>query len=295
MKNEELIKSLENSIYISRGNKIQKIKSAMLRMIFSKMLTQIAVSFKKSFKVKAKTFWDEEMLVIIPEVVSLSIYRYGFFEEDLTKMVLEYLKPGMTFFDIGAHFGYYTLLASFIVGNKGRVHAFEPTPSSFAILKTNTLNKHNIVLNNLAVFSEKGNVLINDYGVRYSAYNSIYTARLSKNIISVLKPLQYNIEVISIDEYIENNNIRPDFIKIDAESSEYKILLGMRKTINNFHPIISLEVGDMSIEGVPTSKSLIEFLINGGYRPYELKGDKIQQHILTDEPYTYRNLLFLPE
>lgn len=55
-------------------------------------------------------------MVVIAELVSLFIYRYGFFEEGLTNIFLHYLKPGMTFFDIGAHFGYFTLLGSALVG-----------------------------------------------------------------------------------------------------------------------------------------------------------------------------------
>ena len=68
------------------------------------------------------------MTIIIPEVVSLHIFQYGYYEEGLTRMIIELLEPRMIFFDIGAHFGYYTLMVSAIVGNKGQVHSFEPTP-----------------------------------------------------------------------------------------------------------------------------------------------------------------------
>jgi predicted methyltransferase len=118
------------------------------------------------------------MFVIILEFVSLHIYRYGFFEEGLTRMIMKYLKHGMTFFDIGTHFGYYTLLASFLVSEEGQVHSFEPTPSTFEILKANVSNKNNVILNNKAVFSERRNIAMNDYGIKYSAFNSLYN-RLS--------------------------------------------------------------------------------------------------------------------
>jgi len=121
---EELEKLLEKCLDICKGNKIQKLLKVPKGIVVSKIMEEIAFCLKKPIRCKVKTFWGEEMLVIIPEVVSLNIYRYRFFEEDLTKMILEYLKPGMTFFDIGAHFGYYTLLASFIVGEKGIVHSF---------------------------------------------------------------------------------------------------------------------------------------------------------------------------
>lgn len=292
MSNIDLIKLVEKSIAVSKGTRIQRLKKAPQKMLYSKILEFITILFKNTIRIKTKTFWHENMLVLIPEIVSLSIYRFGFFEEGLTRMVLEYLKPGMTFFDIGAHFGYFTLLASVIVGNEGQVHSFEPTPSSFDVLKTNVSNKGNVFLNNNAVFSKKKIISINDYGTKYSAFNSIYNARIPQNIRKKLKVEKYKVETISIDEYVENNGVVPDFIKIDAESAEHEILVGMKKTINRFHPIITIEVGDMDVEGVPTSKKLINFLIQRGYKPYEFKDGKILHHNLKKR-YQYDNILFL--
>ena len=233
------------------------------------------------------------MVTVIPEIVSLSIYRNGFYEEGHTRMILEHLESGMTFLDIGAHFGYFTLLASIIVGDEGQVHSFEPTPSTFGILKTNVLNKENIVLNNCAVFSKSTNISMNDYGIRYSAFNSMHNARLSQDTFRRLKVTEHEIKAISIDDYVKNIGIIPNFIKIDAESSEFEVLLGMEETIDKFHPMISIEVGDFNIRGVAASKDIVSFLINKGYYPYEFKNGKIIQHNLKNDQYQYDNILFL--
>ncbi|GAH14229.1 unnamed protein product, partial [marine sediment metagenome] len=132
-----LIESLKRAVSISKATRAQKLKKVPVRLIYSKILELINRWLDKPFKVKAKTFWGEEMFLIIPEVVSLSIYRYGFHEENLTKMISEYLKPGMTFFDIGAHFGYFTMLVSYIVGEKGMVHSFEPISNTYEVLIQN--------------------------------------------------------------------------------------------------------------------------------------------------------------
>jgi len=292
--NINLVNLFQKAAFLSKGTRFEKLRKAPTKLLYSKILEVITRLDKKAIMIKAKTFWDEDMLVAIPEGVSLSIYRYGFFEEGLTRMILEYLKPGMTLFDIGAHFGYFTLLSSALVGNSGRTHSFEPTPSTFNILKANVSNKDNVITNNNAVFSMRKRIFINDYGIKYSAFNSIYDARLSEGIIAKLKVKKYEVEGISIDDYVENNALIPDFIKIDAESSEFEILLGMEKTINKFHPIITIEVGDMCVEGVPTTKELINFLINRGYKPYEFKEGEILQHTPKNEQYKYNNILFLP-
>lgn len=294
MGNIDLIKLLKKGIFLSKGTRIQTLRKTPKKIIYLKVLKLIARWFKKPIRIKAKTFWNENILLVIPEQVSLCIYRYGFHEQGLTRMILEYLKPGMTFFDIGAHFGYFTLLSSFLVGNEGRVHSFEPTPSTFNILKVNVSNKDNVFLNNCAVFSERKIVLINDYGIKYSAFNSIYNGRLPQDILPKLETKKYEVDSISIDDYVEHNRIIPNFIKIDAESSEYEIILGMEKTITKFHPIISIEVGDMEVEGVPTSNDLINFLVKKSYQPYEFKDGKILQHALKNEQYKYNNMLLLP-
>jgi len=295
MDNLTLIKLLENSISLSKGTKFYKITRNPGRLFYSKILEFFSLILKNSFEIKVKTFWGEQIIVVIPECVSLFIYRYGFFEEGLTRMILEYLKQGMTFFDIGSHFGYFTLLGSVLVGNEGRVYSFEPIPSTFNILKANISNKDNVFLNNCAVVSEKKKVLINDYGIKYSAFNSIYNSRLSQNIHQKLEIKKYEVECISIDDYVERNGVIPNFIKIDAESSEYEILLGMEKTIAKFHPMISIEVGDMGVKGIPTSKDLINFLVNKSYQPYEFKDGKILKHALKKNQYPYDNILFLAE
>jgi len=290
--NLEMIDLFQKSVTLSKSNSIHKIIQP--KLVISKLLEKMFLFNNKTLTIYAVTFWNERMRVVIPEIVSISIYRYGYFEEGLTRMVLEYLKPGMTFIDIGSHFGYFTLLSSYIVGETGKVHAFDPTKSTFEMLKLNTEGKKNVILNNLAVSSKKGRVSINDYGIRYSAWNSLHNARLPERVMRKLKPLRYDVNTLSVDEYINENNVKPDFIKIDAESHEYEILSGMNQTIDKYHPIITVEVGDFDIEGVPSSRKIIEFLIDKGYQPYEY----IEGNIIIHEPrekYSYDNIIFLPK
>jgi len=291
---ESLIRSLEKTISIPKGTRVQKLKKAPIKIVYSAILELFSLLFRRPIKIRAKTFWREDMLVLFPELVSLNIYRYGLYEEGLTKIVLKYLKSGMTFFDVGAHFGYYSLLASFIVGTEGQVHTFEPTPSSFNISKINLSNKRNVTLRNCAVSSKSKTVTINDYGIRYSSYNSIYDARLSPDVLSKLKPRKYEVESISVDEYVENSGAIPNFVKIDAENSEHDIIIGMDKTIDKFHPIITTEVGDLGLKSRIASKDLIDFLSRKGYQPYEFVEGKVGLHTCKNEPYKYDNILFLP-
>jgi FkbM family methyltransferase len=74
-------------------------------------------------------------------------------EPCLTCWILEQLAPGDVFIDVGANIGYYSLLASKLVGEFGLVVAIEPSPTIFNSLKNNlALNRvGNIRLVNMAV------------------------------------------------------------------------------------------------------------------------------------------------
>ena len=263
---------------------IKKAIRSPKRVLSLVLLAMISKLFNRAFKRTVKTFWGDEMTVVIPEHVSLRIFGFGYFEEGLTKMVLEYLKPGDVFFDIGTHIGYFTLLSSAIVGKNGQVHSFEPTPSTFAILQSNVEDKSNVILNNCAVFSKNTILCFNDYGTEYSAFNSFEENRG----LAISNPQEFEVQAISLDEYIYSTKIVPDFIKIDAEGAEYEILTGGGRMIKDIQPIISIEVGGRN------SAKCIHYLTERGYQAYEYKEGHIIRHRLRDR-YLYDNILFLPE
>jgi len=275
-------------------SKSQKLIKHPVRAICKKILEVMLSIIDKSIRIKSKTFWGDRMTLVWKESVSSSIiFDNGLFEAGLTRMILQYLQPGMIFFDIGAHFGYFSMLASRIVGPKGQVHSFEPTKSSYEILSLNLKNRENTHLNNLALWSKSESVEFDDYGIELSAFNSIFQPRLANETKAKIIPARYEIQAISLDEYVSGNNIKPDFIKIDAESAEYDILLGMSRILREIRPIISLEVGDMDLPGVLTSKELIIYLINKGYQAYDFNEESIIRHEIKDR-YSYDNILFLP-
>jgi len=79
-------------------------------------------------------------------------------EKDVETFIRPCLKRGSVFVDVGANVGYYTLMASKLVGPQGRVYSIEPIPSTVAILKSNVKinNCSNIKVCNAAAWSSKG-------------------------------------------------------------------------------------------------------------------------------------------
>ena len=269
------------------------MRSGGIKLAYSKVLELAARYLGIGIKRRSEIFSGHKLTVVFPEPTSLAVSRYSFYEEGLTRMVLENVKPGMTFLDVGAHIGYFTLLGSWLVGSGGQVHSFEPTPSTFEVLRLNTGQIHNVFLNQFAVGFGAGTATLNDYGPAFSGYNSMYRARMSEEALGRVKVTQFQASVIPIDDYVVQEKLRPSFIKIDAESAEFDILMGMEQTLNSCRPTVSVEVGDMDIEGVIPCRDLVQYLVNKGYRAYEFDGDAIVEHQLR-ERYEYDNILFLP-
>ena len=241
---------------------------------------------------KIATFWGDSMTVVLPEVVSDAIAMTGVYEHDLTIAMINVLSPGMTVFDIGAHRGYFTLLASLLVGERGEVHAFEPTPGTFELLKINSSCRKNMIVQQKAVFSTTTELAFHDFGLTASAFNSIYEPRLSAEERSSIKTENVSVQAVSIDDYVRETGTRPNFIKIDAESAERAILEGGAKTLHEIRPAFTLETGDMDVEGISNTRSVIDYALTFGYTAIEMKNGTFAPHQVKDS-YSYGNLLFV--
>ena len=291
---EEDLLALEKRAKFSKSSRLLRLFKEPVHLGSSKLLEYYAYFKKKGVECVAKTFWGDEINVVFPEIVSMRLYRYGYFEENLTKVFMTHLKTGMVFFDVGAHFGYYSLLGSMLVGNKGKVCAFEPSPTTFSMLNKNIENRPNTSAFNLAVFSKNTTLDITDFGTTYSAFNSIGHGNIQDNIKSKIQISKSSIKTISIDSFIQGAGVIPDFIKIDAEGSELDILNGMKVTLKEYRPIVTLEVGDISGVGESTSsRKVVEHMLLYDYRCLECEQGKLIEHVVRDR-YLHDNLLFLP-
>jgi FkbM family methyltransferase len=289
---EDFVAALESASRLHRAPRWRKLLAIPGKLAWSNWVRRSG----RTVKTRVRTFWGEEITVVLPENVSLSIYRYGVQEYDLSRAFLEYLKPGMTFFDVGAHFGYFTCLASRLVGPGGQVHAFEPTPSTFEILAENAATRPNVRANNLAVFSKATTLRLNDFGVEFSAFNSICSeARMSQEQRELVGPARAcDVQAVRLDDYVARSGARPQAIKIDAESAELEILRGAEEVLKEIRPAISLEVGDYAVPGVASSSMIVQHLTERGYVPHEWREGALRRHEARSS-YAYGNLLFLPE
>jgi len=238
-----------------------------------------------------RLFWGQPMTIVYPEYVSSKIGRYGYFETDMTSMFIDVLRPGMVVYDVGSHFGYFSMLASELVGDNGHVFAFEPTANTFNLLTDNAARRNNITCNNIAAFRETGEITFRDQGLDDSSLNFIVSDK--ENIDSSSSRGQLvTVPAVKLDDFAADH-LDPDFVKIDAEGAEGPILEGMTQIIQRSHPGISLEMGDQVCQrtGNRPCRENVEFLMDLGYQVYDYRSCKAERHE-TMSSYGYDNLLF---
>lgn len=196
-----------------------------------------------------------------------NIFFLGEYEKAELDVLKKHLKPGDVFLDLGANLGVFTLHASRIVGETGKVISFEPF-----LINHNALKKHikingltNVKIEKLAVGSESGSITL--YHDESEDNLGMVTANYVENAV------KEDVEIVSIDDYLQASpDLAIDFIKIDIEGFEYATLLGLENTLKKHQPKILIEILD-DIEIEDTHKKVHDFLFNLGYKKHFISNE----------------------
>ena len=171
--------------------------------------------------------------------------RHGFTifgEEDKEERELlkKILKKDDIVIDVGANIGYHTVVMAKYVGENGLVYAFEPAPVNVQLLKdTMKLNNfQNVKIIDKAVSDTHGKGKFY-YSNGISAH-SLTDFGYNKGFV--------DMEIISLDEYFENKSNKIDFVKIDAEGYDFKVLNGMKKILENLDIKLLIEFFPVRLE-----------------------------------------------
>jgi FkbM family methyltransferase len=256
-------------------------------------VSEFSKRFHRDITTQITTFWGGRMNVVLPEPVSLFLYRYGYFEKELTTLLLQTLNAGDSFMDVGSHFGYFSLLAAHLVGDRGRVVAFEPTPRTFRLLQSNTAAEPSIRAENLAAWSQPMTLELVDLGAAWSSHNSLFAPKMvpAGAKVTVTK---HQVKAVAVDDYLREHQFSPTLMKIDAESAELEILKGMSETLSRCRPIVTLEVGDDgSAVGAVRSTDAVRYCRDFDYLPFAYEDGRIVAHEIKDT-YTYDNIFMFP-
>jgi FkbM family methyltransferase len=169
------------------------------------------------------------------------------YEPVSTGHFLDLVEPGATVYDIGAHMGYYTLLAANATGPDGAVVAFEPQPRNALFLRRHAqINGHRqVTVEQLALTNTSGTARFQPEGsgTGHFAEDGEITVRMT-----------------TLDGYAAASGLPPDVMKIDVEGAEAMILEGARTTLASARPSILL-----STHGPEVERECRELLEAAGY------------------------------
>ncbi len=237
-------------------------------------------------------FWYREDDKYVGQKVALDKY-----EPYLTKLMLSKIKIGDIVIDIGANIGYDTVLFADKVGKKGKVIAIEPDPENFKILQKNIKENKlfNVVAVQAAIGDENKKMKIfeseENYGDHRMWENPSKQNPLPGKPESPLKEVgKFRKEVPvfcrRLDDLIKELGYEKiDFIKIDVQGFEYKVIEGGQKTINNDKPIIFFEYWPWGINKAGNISSDLTLFLKKIYKKVFYVDEYIQIHLAVSQKF----------
>jgi len=257
------------------------------------LLLETANRLRYRLPVKATLGNGQRIWVPLNDLIGETIYKSGYYEPDWVAVIQRLLEPGMVFFDVGAHIGQYTLLASEAVGSEGQVHSFEPDPDTYWFLDASVhLNRlRNVKSHCVALSTEPGT-------------KSLYLAPVSSLGDSSLAPpkgyvgVTRTVPCTSLDAYVATHRVpRVDLMKVDIEGAELDLVRGGRELLGGHEkPLIVMEFEETRQRAFGTScRLLAEALRAHGYTL--LTGAGARWHSYTPSPAdpASLNVLAVPE
>jgi FkbM family methyltransferase len=203
-------------------------------------------------------------MLVPPNFLSYRNFAVGLYEKDVTRLFLEILKSDMTVVDVGASIGYYTLIASRIVGPKGKVYAFEPEERNYSYLVRNLSANHasNVVTIRKAASNKAGKSAFISEGAGERGWVPENQATSS--------PIK--VDTLTLDSFFEAEGWPSvDVVKMDIEGSEKFALEGMRELSRRNHQmrlIMEFNLDAMRRTGIPPqalADTLMELGFTRGY------------------------------
>lgn len=169
---------------------------------------------------------------------------------------------GSCVLDVGANVGFYTLLASVIVGAQGRVFAFEPVPANVAYLR------EHIRANGIS------NVEVFDVAVSDDEGRKFFKSGTDKYFLGRLSPEgELAVNCVSLDGMRTRRELRPpNLIKIDVEGAELAVLQGAAQLLAEAHPVIFL-----ATHGAEVHRQCCDFLRKLGYTLNPIEGGSVEE------------------
>jgi FkbM family methyltransferase len=223
---------------------------------------------KETRSVVTSTFFDAQMQLQLPN--GTDIYVLGGKTHDseirLARYLIHHLQEESIFIDVGAHFGYFTLLAADLVGQEGQVISFEAAPSTFKTLTQNTAHLAQVRREHKAVSDANELVTFHEFPTYYSEYNSLDTTAFDETDWHQ-EAQQVEVEAVALSNYLAEYQLYPNLIKIDVEGAERKVIQGLTSFLSKTASVLIVEVTQLHLA---VHVAMEQDLAKLAYFPYQI-------------------------
>jgi FkbM family methyltransferase len=194
--------------------------------------------------------------------ISLALINVGIWERHATEVFYSLVKPGMTILDIGANMGYYTLIASRLVGETGHVYAFEAAPDNYELIVRNIrINGYrNVTVFNSAVSDAPGRSKL------YLESSNWGHSLASKNINDPAGSI--DVDQVALDDLFTAGALgrQINLIKMDVQGAEGLVVKGAGKVLRQHRPTIMMELEPLRLRNLGSdSLELLRWFDKEGY------------------------------
>lgn len=242
---ERMLRALDRLAALARGGRWQRFLFAPRRYLYGQFFQRVIYPRRgHGRRSSAGTFWGDRMQILLP--AAMDIFLLGGKTHDselrLTRFLINQLSVGDQVADIGAHYGFFSLLAARLVGDAGRVEAFEASESTFALLADNVLNQPPAAAHRVAVSDAAGPLAFYEFPTLYTEYNTLAPDQFAgQRWFAQNPPRKYTVDAVTMDDFCREHDFLPDFIKIDVEGAEDKVVAGMSRLLSSGRPVIVME------------------------------------------------------
>lgn len=175
---------------------------------------------------------------------------YWYHGANRERKTMEFFKrniaPESTVFEVGGHIGYITNYFASIVGERGKIYVFEPGTNNLPYIRKNVQDLSQVALIEKAVSNQSGTVefFLDDLtGQNNSIVEDYEQFQVNRKLAFVeSKIAKVAVEAITLDEFIAEHGLKPDFIKIDIEGAELMALEGMENCLKTHRPQLMVEI-----------------------------------------------------
>lgn len=187
------------------------------------------------------------------------------YEPDYSSLLMKVLRPADTVIDIGANIGYFSLLASSLVTNSGRVIALEPEQDNFRYLLRNIrLNESsNIKALNIAAGDSKKEIDLFIDPLNDGGHSLCGITPESRELLGDRDVVLSTVQMDTLDSLLSAENISNiKIIKIDTEGWEFHTIQGALSVIKRFSPAIILaEINRSGLRRAGASERYLRLLM----------------------------------